>query len=117
MCVLLPILAFAPGARGYFGLRLVPAVIRYVPSFLGGFLFERRHTSRKRITRSVYLLVLVVTAASQFFLASLMVWSNASGAAALSSLFIVTAIYHGHVLRATPQEPFPVIGTIVAVAA
>ncbi|MDB4966813.1 MAG: ATPase domain protein [Myxococcales bacterium] len=117
MCILLPLLAFAPGARDYFGLRLVPAFLCYVPALLGGLLFERRQVGRTRITRSAYARVIVVTAASQFFMASLMVWSNPHGAAALSSLFIITAIYHGHVLRATPQEPFPTVGTIVAVAA
>lgn len=111
------LLRYAPGARDYFGLRIVPACLCYGPALLGGLLFERRQIFRGRITRSAYALVLVVTAASQFFLASLMVWSSPRGAAALSSLFIATAIYHGHVLRATPGEPFPTIGTLVALGA
>lgn len=117
MCILLPLLALAPYARDYFGLRLLPSLLCYVPALLGGLLLERRQVFRERIPRSAYVMVLVVTAASQFFLASLMVWSNARGAAALSSMFIITAIYHGHVLRATPQEPFPTVSTIVAIAA
>ncbi|HXU74076.1 MAG TPA: HAMP domain-containing sensor histidine kinase [Polyangia bacterium] len=117
MLCFLVLLRTAPGVRDYFGLRFVPAFLCYVPALLGGLLFERRQIFHGRITRSAYALVLVVTAASQFFLASLMVWSSARGAAAFSSLFIVTAVYHGHVLRATPGEPFPTIGTLVALGA
>jgi two-component system, NtrC family, C4-dicarboxylate transport sensor histidine kinase DctB len=114
VCAFLPVLAWAPGAHDYFGLRVVPALLCYLPGAVLGIAFALRTRGDTPFSRAAWLTYLLDCAAVQFFCASLMAWCSPHGAAAISSLFIFAAAYHGHLLRVTPTEPFLAIGTVLS---
>jgi signal transduction histidine kinase len=114
VCIFLPFLAYGPGARDYFGLRFVPAIICYVPGAVVGIAFALWSRTDKPFSRAAWLVYLIDCSAVQFFCASLIAWCDPRGAAAISSLFIFAAAYHGHLLRVTPSEPFLAIGTALS---
>jgi signal transduction histidine kinase len=116
VCIFLPVLAYAPGARDYFGLRFVPALVCYVPCSIVGVAFALWTRGDKPFGRAAWIVYLLDCAAVQFFCASLVSWCSPRGAAAISSLFIFAAAYHGHLLRVTPAEPFLAIGTALSAA-
>jgi two-component system, NtrC family, C4-dicarboxylate transport sensor histidine kinase DctB len=117
VCLFLPLLAWGPGASAYFGLRFWPALICYVPALAVGLAWGFWHADGKRISRAGWVWELFDCVLVQFFCASLIVWCSPEGAAAISSLFIFAAAYHGHLFRVTLSEPFLAVGTLAAAAA
>ncbi|MGI5863707.1 MAG: ATP-binding protein [Myxococcales bacterium] len=53
----------------------------------------------------------------QLFSGLLMVSSNPWGAAVFSPTLLLTALYHGHLHRATPRHPYQALASLVAVVA
>lgn len=53
----------------------------------------------------------------QLFSGLLMVSSNPWGAAVFSPMLLLTALYHGHLHRATPRHPYQSLASLVAVVA
>lgn len=117
VAVLLAVAAYAPGASALFGLRYVTALLCFLPALGTGLLFVALHRGRKKVEWWGWLLQLVGTASLQFFVAALMALSKVGGAPVFGAFFLFTAAVHGRSLRATPSQPFPVLGTLLALLA
>ena len=108
--------AYAPGVKEYFGLRVVPALLTFLPAMIAAFAFGAWHSNQRTFGRRGWLAVLVGTAYVQFFCASLVAWSNAKAAGPVASLVLLAAAYHGHAYRVTLRNPLLAIGTVLAIA-
>jgi two-component system, NtrC family, C4-dicarboxylate transport sensor histidine kinase DctB len=106
--------AFIPSLKSHFALRARPALLTFAPALLSAVAFSAWHANRKEFGRAAWLAVLIGSAYVQFFCASLVAWSDAHAAGWISSLFLITAVYHGHAFRVTLHSPFLAIGTMLA---
>ncbi len=113
--VLLAMAHWGPGAGTLFKLPLGTALLCFVP-VLPNLLFAALHRRRERIETWGWLFVLYGTASLQFFVAALMALSALPGAPVFGALLLFTAAFHGRSLRATPTQPFPALGTALALA-
>jgi len=104
-----------PGARGFFQLRALPALLIFLPTPSLGLtigLLERRG----RLTLSAFgLWCLIGSFLFQTFMWSLVALSQLPGAALLASLPILLAAYHGHVFRSAPETPYIAVGTTLSI--
>ena len=115
VCLLLPALRYLPGVGPYVQLRLTPPFLIWMAILLHhliSYLLQRNRPVDYRTWR----FQLVHVFGIQFFCASLVAWSGLQGSAAISSLFLFTAAYHGHLFRVTLAEPFVALATVFAVA-
>jgi two-component system C4-dicarboxylate transport sensor histidine kinase DctB len=113
--LLLPALRYLPGVGPYVQLRLVPPFLIWTAIMLVhliGYLLQRN----RPVDYRTWLFQLLHVFEVQFFCASLVAWSGLQGSAAISSLFLFTAAYHGHLYRATLAEPFVAVATVLAIA-
>lgn len=117
VAVLLAVAAYAPGASTLFGFHYGTALLCFAPALATGLLFAALHRGRQKVEWWGWVLQLVGTASLQFFLAALMALSNVGGAPVFGAFFLFTAAVHGRNLRASPSQPFPVLGTLLALLA
>jgi signal transduction histidine kinase len=117
VAVLLAVASLAPGASTLFGFPYGTALLCFLPALATGLLFVGLHRGRKKVEWWGWLLQLVGTACLQFFVAALMALSKVEGAPVFGAFFLFTASVHGRNLRATPSQPFPVLGTLLALLA
>lgn len=113
--VLLAGATWAPGARTFFGLSFLPALLCFVPTFLLGVGFALLHRGRQRIEWWGWLWLVPGTASLQFFMAGVAALSDMPGATVFAALLLFTAAFHGRLHRVTPAQPFVAVGTVVAV--
>lgn len=114
VAVVLAAAAWAPGARTLFALPYGKALLCFAPALLFGVAFGALHRGRERVAAWGWLMQLGGTATLQFFVAALMALSALPGAPVFGALLLFTAAFHGKHLRATPSQPFPVVGTVAA---
>ncbi|WP_164010987.1 sensor histidine kinase [Pyxidicoccus trucidator] len=114
---LLAIVAWAPGARLFFGIPFGVGLLCAVPMLANGLLFSAVHQRRQRIEPWGWLWLVFGVAAMHFFLAALMALSSLPGAAVVASLFLFTTAFHGRLHRVTPRQPFLAVGTALALLA
>lgn len=113
--VLLAVAAWAPGARTFFNLPFLQALLCFLPAFVLGMGFALLHRGRQRIEWWGWLWLVPGTASLQFFMASLAALSDMRGATVYAALLLFTAAVHGRLHRVTPGQPFLALGTAVAV--
>ncbi|XXF78307.1 HAMP domain-containing sensor histidine kinase [Myxococcaceae bacterium GXIMD 01537] len=114
---LLAVAAWAPGARTLFALPFQPALACFVPALAAGLLFAGLHRGRERVEAWGWLLMLVGIACLHFFVAALMALSALPGATVFGAFLLFTVAFHGRLLRATVTQPFPLLGTVLALVA
>lgn len=115
--VILVLCSWVEPIAGWFQLPFWTALACYAPSFVFGFvgtLFERAGTLSLQVFGA---LQLVNTVLLQFFMAALVSLSSPPGSFALTSCLIITAAYHGYILRGAPRHPYIAFGTVLALAA
>jgi signal transduction histidine kinase len=117
VAVLLAVAAKAPGASALFGLDYLRALTCFAPALVTGLLFVALHRGRERMADWGWVLQLVGSAGLQFFVAALMAMSKLPGAPVFGAFFLFTAAVHGRNLRATAAQPFPLVGTVLALLA
>ncbi|ATB44598.1 sensor histidine kinase [Corallococcus macrosporus] len=113
---LLAMMAWAPGARSFFGLPFGTALLCAVPMLASGVLFSLVHRRRRRVEPWGWVWLAAGVAAMHFFVAALMALSALPGATVIASLFLFTTAFHGRLHRVTPRQPFLALGTALALA-
>jgi signal transduction histidine kinase len=114
---LLAMLAYAPGAKHFFGIPFGTGLLCAAPVLGNGLLFSAVHRKRRRIETWGWVWLLFGIAAMHFFLAALMALSQPQGATVIGALFLFTAAFHGRLHRVTPRQPFLALGTLAALLA
>ena len=91
--------SFAPWARDFFAMRFWPALFALAPVALCALVVSAKPLEKGMSQQHWGILILVTTGAFQFFMWSLVIFSNLPGATVLAALPILLCAYHGEAFR------------------
>lgn len=113
--LIMVVAGLAPVTSAFFRLDFVPALIASIPPILVGTIGGFLERSNKLSLAGYGIVALVNSALMQFYLASLVAFSEPPGSAVLASLLVLTAGNHGYIHRASTRFPFALFATLIGV--
>ncbi len=109
--------AYVPPVSNWFHLEFWPAVACFLPMMALGLGAGWVESKQKLALPWFGVLILIGATLFQFFWAAMVVLAERPGSFVMASLFLITVTLHGYLHRVTPEFPFGLLGTVVAVAA
>lgn len=119
---IISIASYAPGARDFFAMRFWPALWSLAPVAICAAIVSAKPLERGMKITHWGILILVTTTAFQFFMWSLVCFSDMPGATVLAALPILLCAYHGEAYRFSKHYPWwalsfvPALGLALLVA-
>ncbi len=115
VAALVAVTGWLPGSVDLFHLRVIPAVLIYLPTLILGLTLGTLERQGRLSLFAFGLGCLAGSLVFQVFMWSLVALSDLPGAAVMASLPILLASYHGSVFRSGPETPYIAVGTILAI--